>query len=496
MAAESNLPRNVPPLLPDIQDGDPVWLVGGAVRDQLLGRETLDLDFVVQGDALAIARRLADSLDGDYFPLDSERGTGRAILPQEGGRRLTCDFARMRGADIEDDLRIRDFTINALAIRLRPPYERFDPLGGSADLRAGKLRACSESSLRDDPIRALRAVRLAVQFRLKIEPETLNLVREVGPQITSVSAERVRDEVINILAGIQPGGALRLLERVGLLFPAFPELEALGGHSLPEPMAQSALEYAFSVVTRLKQLLTALKREHDPEAAAEMTLAQVVFQLGRYREQVSAYLEREVSGGRPMRPLLFLGALYLPIGLSESASAEEGLPPEHSAYGRSSEAAGARARALRLSHREMGVLETLLQQQRIPSLTGLGATDRAREIYRFYRDMGDAGVGAALLYLAAFLGAYTPPVPQNAWRRRLEVVRSLLDAYFESYDRIIEPESLLRGGDLVEAFNLSPGPQIGKLLEAIREAQAAGVVTNREQALDFARRRLEDGRRD
>jgi tRNA nucleotidyltransferase/poly(A) polymerase len=492
MTAEPNLPKNVLPLLSDVEGGDPIWLVGGAVRDHLLGRETRDLDFVVQGDALAAARRLADSSDGDYFPLDPSRGTGRALLTQSGGQRLTCDFARMRGPDIEADLRARDFTVNALAIRLQTPYDRFDPLGGTADLRAGRLRACSNSSLQDDPIRSLRAVRLAVQFQFRIEPETLRSIRKVAPNIADVSPERVRDEVVQILGGARPGGALRLLDQLDLLFPIFPELERLDGRSLPEPCEYPALEYAFSVVTRLNQLFSVLEREHDPEAAADSTLAQVAFRLGRHRERVSAYLEQEVGGGRPRRPLLILAALYLPIGPAESAGSQENAPPERTAYRRSSESAGARGRSLRLSNREAEMLETLLLQQRIPSLLGLGASDRAREIHRFYRDMGDAGVGAALLYLARFLGAYTPPVPQNAWSQRLEIARVLLSAYFEAYERIIDPVRLLRGGDLVQAFGLTPSPQIGDILQAIREAQAAGAVRTREQAMNLARRWLEE----
>jgi tRNA nucleotidyltransferase/poly(A) polymerase len=491
MTTEADLPKTIPTILSQIQGGDPVWLVGGAVRDQLLGRESLDLDFVVDGDALAVARRLADTLGGDYFTLDEARGTGRALLSFEGDQRLTCDFARMRGPDIEADLLSRDFTINALAIRMEQPYERLDPLGGSSDLRAGRLRACSRSSLSDDPVRALRAVRLAAQFHLKIEPETLKLIRTVAPQITNVSAERARDEILQILGGERPGSALRLLKRLDLLFPTFPELESLEGRRLQDPLIKEALDYAFAIVARLEELLSLLRREHDPEAAAEMTLAQVAFRLGRYREQINAYMERIISSDRELRPLLFFGALYFPVGLAEFAADDE-TKQEQTVFLLGAESAGARARSLRLSNREVEFIEKLLYQQRIPSLVDFGASDRAREIHRFYRDMGKVGIGAVLLHLAGFLGAYIPPIPQNAWAQRLETARALLSAYFDSYERIVEPPNLVRGGELVEEFNLDPGPQIGKVLEAIREAQAAGAVTNREQAIQLARRLLED----
>lgn len=491
MASASSLPAAVRRLLPSIHNSDHVWLVGGAVRDQLLGIESYDLDFVVDGDALACARRLADSLGGSYFPLDLERETGRAILPSDGDKRLTCDFARMRGADIHEDLQSRDFTVNALAIHLHPPFDRLDPLGGAADLRAGRLRACSASSLADDPVRTLRAIRLAIQFELKIEPETLESIKGAARLLAHASSERKRDELFSILDGDHPGRAMRLMDHLDLLLHTFPELTELKGRPLPEPVVYEALDYSLSIAARLEQLLSVLEQEHDPESAAEITLAQIALRLGRYREQISRCAGSVLSAERRVRSLLFFGALYLPSGTPFLGELVEESGGAGQLYQQSAQLAAERARALRLSNVETDFVAKLIYGQPGTRNARFRAAEHALAVYQFFRDVGEAGIGVVLLSLAEFLGAYTPPVPQNAWAQRLDVARNLLGAYFESYDQIIDPPLLVRGGELVGEFDLAPGEIVGKALEAVREAQVLGEVENRKQALEFVRRWLE-----
>lgn len=494
MPSESSLPDELVHLLPLLLDGAQVWLVGGAVRDKLLGLESLDLDFVVDGDALALARQVADSFGGHYFPLDLQRETGRAIIPREGGKHLTCDFARMRGLEIDEDLRGRDFTINALAIRLQPPFRHIDPLGGAADLRAGRLRTCTDSALVEDPIRTMRAVRLAIQFELKIDPETLAAIKEAAPFLANVSPERTRDELFSILAGNQPGRAIRLMDHLGLLIHALPELADLKGRPLPEPILFAGLDFSISIARRLDQLLSVLQQEHDPETAAEITLAQVAFRLGRFRGQIHPFLESVLSADRRVRSLIFFGGLYLPSGYPDDRDGIGDSPVVEEVYLRSTELVAERARKLRLSNVEIDFVANLLRNQPGPGLVHFREPGHPLEIYRFFRDVGVAGIGVVLLSLAEFLGAYTPPAPQNAWAQRLDAARTLLSAYFESHGRIIDPPALVRGGELVRELGLTPGELIGETLEAIREAQVLGKVADREQALEYARRWLESPR--
>jgi len=153
-------------LRPALQPGQAIYLVGGAVRDAVRGVEVKDLDFAVAGDALAVGRKIARKLQADFFPLDVERQSARVIVSRPDGSRVNLDFTALRGDDLKSDLSERDFTINAMAIDPEQSQALIDPLDGLNDLRHKTLRACSEHALLDDPLRALRGVRLALELGL------------------------------------------------------------------------------------------------------------------------------------------------------------------------------------------------------------------------------------------------------------------------------------------------------------------------------------------
>ncbi len=182
-------PFILPGILEEIRtvlpDSQPVYLVGGAVRDALLNRETHDLDFVLKRDALKVGREVSNALGAAYFPLDEERETARLILTRPDGSRMWIDFSIFRGIDLDSDLGARDFTINAMAIDIRNPQALLDPLGGASDLRLKVLRACSPTSMSDDPVRILRAIRQAAAFGLKIHPGTLRWMRSAVEKFNS-----------------------------------------------------------------------------------------------------------------------------------------------------------------------------------------------------------------------------------------------------------------------------------------------------------------------
>ncbi|MBR5997970.1 MAG: CCA tRNA nucleotidyltransferase [Deltaproteobacteria bacterium] len=214
----------------------PCHLVGGAVRDALLGRPVHDWDVITSGDAGELARRFAQSLNGTWFELDAERGYSRVCLAQG-----SVDFAPWRAATLEEDLRARDFTINALAFPLheRGKVRPVDPLGGLADLRRRVLRCCSEDAFVDDPLRILRGVRLALQFQLEVEPETLRLMRQQVPLLRQCAGERIVAELEKILGQEKnPLALLRDSGCCGYLFGSLPK-----GFTLPDiPEKMRALE--------------------------------------------------------------------------------------------------------------------------------------------------------------------------------------------------------------------------------------------------------------
>lgn len=480
---------------PALPAGEPVYLVGGAVRDHLLQRPIHDLDFVLRGSGIPAARAAANHLGGEFFILDDARGTGRVLLTRPDGERLILDFAAMRGETLEEDLRARDFTINAIAMAAEDPQRVHDPLGGARDLREKKLQVCSPTTFVDDPLRVLRAVRIALMLGFQMSAETRSLLRKAAPALPRVSPERQRDEVLKLLDGPRPAAALRALDLLGVLPQVFPDLEAMKGVRQSPPHVHEVWEHTLSVVEHLERLLEILAaEEHDPEAAGSLFIGLAVMRLGRYRRRFAAHMREQLVPDRRWRPLLFLAALYHDAGKPEARSLDENGRIrffQHEAI--SARLLSRRAEALKLSNEEIQRLKTIARHHMRPHLLSYaeGLPSR-RAIHRFFRDTGAAGVDICLLGLADALGTAERGLTQEVWMKYLDMTRELLEHWWERPEESVAPPALLNGRDLLETFDLEPGPLIGRLLSELREAQAAGEVQTRETALTYVRELLAD----
>ncbi len=191
----------------------PIYLVGGAVRDALLGRkrEYFDLDFVVPENSIETAKKIANYYQAGFVVLDANRCIARVVLPQG-----TLDFAQQGGDILETDLRRRDFTINAIAYNPQTE-ELIDPLQGQKDLDQGWLKMISIGNLADDPLRLLRAYRQASQLNFTIEPETRSTIRSLVPKLADVAPERVQAELNYLLNSSQASYWLEAAAEDGLL---------------------------------------------------------------------------------------------------------------------------------------------------------------------------------------------------------------------------------------------------------------------------------------
>lgn len=194
-------------VLRDVLGADEAWLVGGAVRDELLGRPVVDVDVVCR-DPERAARTYAQRSEGAPFPLSTEHGSWRVVL--DGGR--TIDFTAVHGT-IESDLARRDFTINAIAVPVGGG-DAVDPSGGREDLELRLVRAVSESVFEDDPLRLLRAVRLERELGFRLAPLTEELVRRQATLVSAAAGERVLAELERLDAD-----GYRRLDELGLLQP-------------------------------------------------------------------------------------------------------------------------------------------------------------------------------------------------------------------------------------------------------------------------------------
>lgn len=433
----------------------PAYMVGGAVRDALLERrrEYLDLDFVLLTDAVKTARKIASRYKAGFVLLDAQRQIARVVFDQ-----ATADFAQAEGANLETDLRRRDYTMNAIAYN---PHtgELIDPLNGYADLQQGVIRMVSPKNLQDDPLRLLRAYRQAAQLGFTIESDTQSAIRQLAPLLGQVSAERVQAELAYLLN--TPDGTPWIIAAIedGLLQTWFksafsPPFEALLGGSLnlqeelggsPSPPLKGGLggsprlqrELGGSVVSTR---LTAI----EPSA---VVLAQTWAELGNLLS-------------KPVGDTLKTSWL----GIAKLATLLSPIP----------EQAEAELLNLKYSRAEIRALTTAIKY--LPQLQSSQMS--LPEQYFFFR-----GVGQVFPALAVLAVASGTPVAELA---------PLIDLYLTPDNQVAHPTPLVTGTQLMQTFNLKAGPQVGKVLTALGLARAEGKISTPAEAIKLASQLLEE----
>jgi putative nucleotidyltransferase with HDIG domain len=462
------------------------YLVGGWVRDRFLKRPSYDLDVATAGDGLRLSRSLADHFGGDYYPLDRARGTGRVILHLDEVRRLVVDIAHFRGQDLAADLADRDFTINALATSAGAPDEIIDLHGGLVDLESGLLRVVSDESIRNDPLRVLRAIRQAAQLGFALAPETESAVRRDGEGVEGVSGERIRDELARLLALGHAAPHLAQLDDLGLLTIIFPELEPLRGLAQPLPHRLDVFSHSLETVRLLEDLLDAIRGFPNSPVAIPDALAP-------FTRRTQEHLARVLSDERPRLVTLKLAALLHDTGKAAARTVdEEGRVRFLGHQKDGARIATGALRRLRFSSAEVRLGDAIVRNHMRPLLLANQRSVSSRAIYRFFRDTGMAGVETLVHALADHLATYGPDAADDQWSRLTVLMVRMLGDYWDRRAERIDPPPLVRGSDLIYECGLQPGPHIGELLEIVREAQAAEEVHSREEALGLIRAHLEE----
>lgn len=459
------------------------YLVGGAVRDLLLGRQNVtDFDFVVPSDGLIIARQVANTLKAAFYPLDPERKTGRVVLTMPDSGKTYLDFATYRGDTLEADLADRDFTVNAIALSLADSPQLVDPLKGRAALIGRQIKAASPTAFQRDPIRVLRAVRQAIEFGFTIESASEQLLRQAAPQLPQVSPERQRDELLKLLTTPRPGQAVQLLHRLEILPHFLPEIEALIG------VSQSAPHY----LDVFDHTTAALDIWADMSHAGWVELPQSL------RGEVEQYLETLLTGDLPQRNAIALALLLHDTGKAQTRSEEitaAGVRVRFPGHEQVSAKIVRRVMArFRFSSQAADFIERIVAHHMRPLLLSIEKKIGRKAIYRLFRDTSgptyQAGVAMTLHSLADHRATYLLGQGQAEEQALLNVIRQLITAYFEQRDQVIDPPPLLSGHDLI-ALGLAEGPQLGQLLQALKEAQAAGQITDKTAALAFIKAQAE-----
>jgi tRNA nucleotidyltransferase/poly(A) polymerase len=455
------------PVLDDVRrllEGREAWIVGGAVRDRLLGRATVDLDVSLPGDPKEVARALAKATDGASFRLSGAFGAWRVVGP---GHAWHVDLVRLRDDDVRADLAARDFTVNAMAEPLHGG-ELLDPHGGRADLEARRLRMVGPGSLADDPLRTLRAVRLAVDLELSIDPATAAEVGRRAPGLRQVAPERVFGELKQVVCAPAARTGLALMEAHGLTAEVLPELLALRGVDQTRFHHLDVHDHTLAVLDAVAAI------ERDPVAAG----------LGEHADAVAAALREpladELTRGQAMRFAALLHDAAKPWTRTVRADGRVGFPG-HDREG----AAVARdvLRRLRASQRLAGYVAALcLHHLRLGFLVHERPLDR-RAVWRYLKATEPWSVEVTVFTVADRL-ATRGRNAEPAIAAHLELARELLG-------HALRPDArrppLVRGDELARALGVEPGPGLGELLAQLEEDRFAGVIATKEDALRRAR---------
>jgi tRNA nucleotidyltransferase/poly(A) polymerase len=466
------LPATLAEPLERLARGRPgLWLVGGAVRDALLGRPVNDLDIAVSaGSARSAGQALADAAGGALVVLAGAQLV-RVILP--GG---TVDFTPLRAPTIEADLAARDFTVNAMAVRLpagaTPPI--LDPTGGRADLHRRVLRACGDRTFQDDPVRLWRALRLPGDLRFRLEPGTAARARRDARLAAECGAERLRDEIVKLLSRDRVAPVLRTAAAWRLLDATFPEVARLRRVRIPG--LRGTLDVLDHTLEALEHLDGLLKRValHYREDASE----------------IRAHLAAEPVPGRPRVVLLRLALLFHDLAKADTGRRDQrGVVHflEHEHLGAQAAARILRDR-LRCAGDEIEIVTRIIRNHLRPGYLAAARFVTDRAMYRLLRDAG-AETFELLLHAQADQMATHHRRGVSARRQRAVALRLL--ALRRQMRERVPARRLLTGHDVMRAFRLRPGPDVGVALRAAEEAVALGRARTRAQALAAARRALD-----
>jgi poly(A) polymerase len=457
--------------------GAPVWLVGGAVRDRLLGRANAgaDLDLAVAGDVEAAARALGQAARAPVFPLSEAFGAWRVVARRDGWQ---ADLAPLAGDTIEEDLRRRDFTLNAIAEPLAGG-DPVDPTGGRDDLAARRLRMVSARSFADDPLRVMRLPRFAGELELTPDPATLAAAAQQASGLTGVAQERVFAELRRVVGADDPLHGLALMDRVGATAAVLPELAALRG------VEQSVYHHLDVHDHTMAVLAETVALQRDPAAV-----------LGaEHGEDVARLLAQPFADELTRGTALRFGALLHDIAKPQTRGVLDSGRVTfmgHDAHG--AELSRAILTRLRTSERLRAHVAALARHHlRLGFLVHERPLSRRAE-HRYLRTTEPVEVDVTLLSVADRL-ATRGRKAQEAIAKHVELARELIGPAL-AWEEQGPPRPLLRGDELADTLGIARGPRLGPLLAELEAARYAGELDTREQAVEHARVMLEAERAD
>jgi len=416
-----------------------IFIVGGYLRDFLLGKKSRDIDLVVYGDGKKFA-----SIFGIPFKLKEEFDEWRVLYNDRIIDVLGIDCS------IVEDLKRRDFTINSMGMNLKT-LEFFDPMNGMKDLKDCIIRANSAENIKNDPVRILRGLRMMAELGFTVEERTMNYFKEYSMLLRNTAPERIHQELVLLFSAKKTSDTI-IPEIFDIIFPGFLKMKEIKGS-----------------VSTDKDLLThsILSLYHLEEIIENDNI------LKKYRKHIKRYLKDKIY-------LLKIATLIHDIKKPETIVIDEKVH----FYGHDKEGAEwfkKIGRDLRFSNKEIDFIYTILRNHMwIHLLSTVELTERA--IRRIIFRIGEDVIGLILFTIADELASGGDNI-----EKVMNVCNKILEYYWTKKKEI---KPVILGRDIIKHFKISPGPEIGRLLRIAQEAYIEGVVRNKKEAIDFLKKNI------
>jgi poly(A) polymerase len=446
-----------------------VYLVGGAVRDYILGMKGPDFDFVVfKGDPKDTAEKWSKAVNGTLVILDEKEKIYRVV-----SGRYEYDFAHPKGPDPKSDAEKRDFTINSLIADVSNPKPTIlDFTGGRKDLKRKKIKTTDDSAFSDDPLRLLRAFRFMSELshlKFEIDRSTLEKISSEKGLITGVAKERIRDEITKLFFSDGCHKSVYKMDESGLLSSIFPEIEKMRGVAQNRYHTEDVWGHSLLCLKNLESIIS------NPRPFFKKRSGFIL-----------DYLEKPIGSGWKRSSLLKFTALFHDIGKPEVRT-EKG-DGEFTFYGHENigaEIFNAIAKRILINRRGVIFSVTLIRNHmRMLSLVSADKLTK-RAIARLIRDVGEELPALMLLGISDTLSGHTD---RKRLKRSIALVREIFDVFDEMNQSTFKIKPLIDGSEIMEAAGIGEGIEVGRLKSELVEAQIAGEVKTKGEAKCFVKK--------
>lgn len=442
-----------------------IYMVGGSVRDYFMEKEVGDFDIVSLEDTKNLAEKLADIKNGSCISLDKENGVARVILSNEDNKKIVIDFCKMKGKDIYEDLSKRDFTINAIAVKVEDGEIDFDsvidPYGGIEDIKKGVINIVDANVFEQDPIRMLRAVRFMTELNFDISDKTLKIIKKNSYRIKDASGERISNELFKILAQKRSYYYFSFMDKhLNMLGSIFPEIEDMKDVGRCKYHVVDSWTHSLHTMRTIEKIIYADSYFED-----------------HLRKAYEDHTSQIMANGHAKRQLIKLAALFHDIGKPKARWVDE----TGRVRFRGHEIVGEEIVAdisdrLRLSNKEKKFLCKIVREHMWP-LTLYKTNDvSGRSLYDLFKNFGESTLDIILIGLADIISTRQLLKPHEEMGMYKVHAEYLANNYLTRFKRLEDISNVINGNDILENFDLEDNTMIGDIIDSVKRAIFFGKI--------------------